>query len=475
MKITPVILAGGVGTRLWPLSRKSYPKQFSKIFNDNSLFQECALRLISSDIITFKEHKILTSSEYRFIVKEQLKDINVKASSILIEPSSKNTAPAILSSCYHVLKTDPDAIIFVAPSDHLIKETNEIHKLIKKGLPAVEAGKIITFGISPNYPETGFGYLKKGTKSKTNTFRVSEFVEKPNKEKCKKMLQTNEYFWNSGMFLFKATDMINEFKKSAKQFIEPVEMAVVRGKMDLDFFRTDENEWSKCGNESIDYAIMEKSKNLEMVIVEGGWSDLGSWDTVSTVINNENIIPDNLENIHYFDCKDTMLRSENSNQHIVGVGLENILAIAMPDAVLVTQKDRAQDVRHVVDYLKEKKISQAEHFRKSHRPWGWFEIIAVQNDHFQVKKIMVHPKASLSLQKHKYRSEHWVVVTGNPTVTINDTQKTLSEGQSVYVPLGAMHRLENHTNSPILLIEIQTGSYLGEDDIERFDDLYARD
>ena len=472
--IIPVILAGGFGTRLWLLSRKSYPKQFSNLIGSNTLFQQCALRLTSSDKVCFGEHITMTNSNFRFITVEQLQKVNIDPGPIIIEPESKNTAPSILASALYAYANDPDAILLIAPSDHLIPDTIAFHDALCLGLKEAFQGKIVTFGITPTRPETGYGYLSLEKYSNNKPVAVKKFIEKPNLVTAKLMIQERTYLWNSGIFLFRAKDLIKEFQDIAPNFLTPVEKSISNGKSDLGFFRLDPSEWSKCESLSIDYAIMEHSANLTVVPFSSGWSDLGNWNAVWKEMgpNNHGVVVS--ENAHAIECKDTLLRSESVGQELIGIGLENIVAIAMPDAVLVADKNKAQDIKQVVSKLKLNKIKQAEIFPKDHRPWGWFELLISRNN-FQVKHILVNPGAALSLQSHKYRSEHWVVVQGNGKVTVDERVMHINEGQSVYVPLGAIHKLENLGKTALIIIEVQTGSYFGEDDITRYEDRYKRE
>ncbi len=471
--ITPLLLAGGLGTRLWPLSRKSYPKQFIQIIDNLSLFQQSVLRLNSSKDLSFNPHITLTNDQFRFIIKKQLQDIKINTGQIVIEPSSKNTAPAILAGSLLAYEKDEEAILLAAPSDHVIPNINDFHLAISMGLKAVKNGKIITFAIKPTHPKLGYGYLELKKISINGVHELKQFVEKPSEAKAKQMLREGNYFWNSGIFLFKAKEMILAFNDYAPNLLKSVRDSVKMAKFDLDFLRLNPESWSKCDNISIDYAIMEKTKNLAAVPFKSKWSDLGDWDTVRKEMKpDKNGVSLSL-NANAIDCKDTLLRSESKNQEIFGFGLKDIIAVAMPDAVLVAHKKKSQDVKNVVDILKKKQIQQAEIFFKDYRPWGWFENI-LSSDYFKVKKIVVYPGAALSLQSHKHRSEHWVVVEGSAKTTLNNKIKILNKGQSIYIPLGAIHRLENKEDKPIILIEVQTGTYLGEDDITRYEDLYAR-
>ena len=474
-RIYPVLLAGGSGTRLWPLSRKSYPKQFANLMGDHTLFQQSALRLTSSAIIEFAPHITLTNSDFRFIVGEQLQAVGIDPGTILIEPEAKNTAPAILAASVHAIQNDPDAVLLVAPSDHVIPDIDAFHQAVKMGLDQVANGKLVTFGITPTHPETGYGYLELSNKTSvaSEVETVSRFVEKPDLENAERMVKSGKYLWNAGIFLFRARDMVAAFETFVPVTLDLVTASVSEAKVDLGFLRLEPDKWSELVPDSIDYAVMEKADNLVAVAYKSKWSDLGGWDAVwaeTEKDENGNAVSDAA---HAISCENSLLRSENSSQQIVGLGLENIIAISMPDAVLVAQKGCAQDVKKVVDHLKECAVSQAEVFPKDHRPWGWFESLILSNC-FQVKRIFVNPGASLSLQSHKYRSEHWIVVEGVAKVTIDERVILVDAGQSVYVPQGAIHRMENTCTNPMVLIEVQIGNYLGEDDIIRYDDVYAR-
>ena len=471
--ITPVLLAGGSGTRLWPLSRKSYPKQFSNLIGDQSLFQQSALRLTSSDIVKFAPHITMTNADFRFIVGEQLQGVGINPGPILIEPEGRNTAPAILAASIFAQDRDPEALLLVAPSDHVIPDVEAFHEALVHGMDAVSKGKIVTFGITPTRAETGYGYLELSGPSDVDAVDLLRFVEKPDVVGARKMLDAGNFLWNAGIFLFRACDMISAFEKYSNELLLPVKEALGAVTEDLDFLRLEPNAWSRCEDVSIDYAIMERAKNLVAVPFSAGWSDLGGWDAVLQEMERDDRGVATSNNAHAIDCEDTLLRSESRTLELVGIGLKNVIAVAMPDAVLVAHKDRAQDVKKVIKKLKTESIKQADKFPKDHRPWGWFETLAISG-RFQVKRIFVDPGAALSLQSHHHRSEHWVVVEGTAQVTINDENKLVTEGQSVFIPLGAVHRLENPGKLPVILIEVQTGPYLDEDDIIRYHDQYHR-
>ena len=473
-KIIPIILAGGSGARLWPLSRKSYPKQFAELDGDHTLFQQSALRLISNDTIAFSDQIILTNSDFRFIVADQLQELGIDPGHILIEPEGKNTGPAILAASLYALKTDPDAVLLVAPSDHVISDIPEFHVAINLGLSEVKKGNIVTFGITPDRPEMGYGYLELASIAGHNPVKLKRFVEKPDLNTAQEMVDSKNYLWNSGIFIFRAIDIVTAFEMYTLNLLAHVNRAIEEERWDLGFFRLMPEAWKKCDDISIDYAVMEYADNLVAVPLSAGWSDLGDWNSVWKHHGPDQRGVVKTQNVTAIECDNVLLRSESDSQHLVGLGLSDIVAIAMPDAVLVAHRDYVQDVKKVVINLKENDIQQAEVSSKDHRPWGWFEVLATQS-RFQVKRILVNPGAALSLQSHKHRSEHWIVVEGTLKATVSDKVQLLTEGQSVFIPLGAVHRMENPCKKSMILIEVQTGTYLGEDDIIRYEDIYSRD
>jgi len=471
--ITPVLLCGGSGTRLWPLSRKSYPKQFVPLVGETTLFQSSAKRLSGP---AFGAPMVLTNAEFRFIVAEQLIDIGIDPAAILIEPEGRNTAPAVLAAALWQSRIDPDALMLVAPSDHVVPDAAAFRTAVEAGIPAARDGQLVTFGIKPAHPETGYGYLELADRPDDGALRplaLKRFVEKPDRATAERMLDAGTYLWNAGIFLFSARAILDAFRQHCPSLMDPVQSAIDAGKPDLGFFRIDPAGWAEVKDISIDYAVMEKADNLAVVPFAAGWSDLGGWDAVWREATQDPRGVATSGAATAIDCDNTLLRSEDDTLEVVGIGLNNIIAVAMPDAVLVADASRAQDVKQAVSALKSKSARQAEAFPKDHRPWGWFESLVI-GQRFQVKRIHVHPGAALSLQSHHHRSEHWIVVEGTAKVTVGDEVTLVGENQSVYIPLGAKHRMENPGKVPMVLIEVQTGSYLGEDDIIRYEDVYAR-
>ncbi len=472
--IHPILLCGGSGTRLWPLSRKSYPKQFTKLTGEESLFQASAKRLSGPG---FAAPAVITGADYRFVVTEQLAGAEIAAAATLIEPEGRNTAPAILAGALELQARDHDALMLVAPSDHVIPDEAAFRDAVLAAVPAAEAGRIVTFGIRPDRPETGYGWLALSEAPSADFAPVPQplrgFVEKPEAATAKEMLAGGLHLWNAGIFLFSTNAIITAFERHQPEMLDAVRRSVHEAEHDLHFLRLAPGPWADCADISIDYAVMEKADNLTVVPYGGAWSDLGGWDAVwrESGPDEAGIVTSGPATA--IDCTDSLLRAEDDQQALVGIGLQDIIAVAMPDAVLVAHKDRAQDVKQAVAALKAQGAKQAETLPRDYRPWGWFEGIAL-GQRFQVKRIHVHPGAALSLQSHHHRSEHWIVVAGTAKVTIDDEVQLVTENQSVYIPLGAVHRMENPGKVPMVLIEVQTGTYLGEDDITRYDDIYAR-
>ena len=472
-KIVPVILCGGSGTRLWPLSRKTFPKQFGPLVAGGSLFQRTLSRVAGPD---FAPPLLLTTSDFRFIAAEQLSDLGQQATRIVIEPEMRNTAPAVCLAALILAERDPDAVMLVLPSDHTIRDEASFHAAVMAGAAAARAGRAVTFGITPTRPETGYGYLElpEAPGAGTSAVPFLRFVEKPDLAAAEAMVETGRYLWNSGIFLFRASDILAAFETRAPEIARACARALATGREDLCFFRPGEAAYGENPNISLDYAVMERMDGGMVVPVNFGWNDLGSWRSVWQETPRDAAGLAVTGTAQGIDCTDSLLVAGEPGQELIGLGLDGIVAVAMRDAVLVASLDRAQDVRLAVDVLKSRGAAQAEEHPRCHRPWGWYESLAMAPG-FQVKRIMVRPGAKLSLQSHRHRAEHWVVVSGKARVTIGETVRDLGVNQSCYVPLGERHRLENPGAAELHLIEVQSGDYLGEDDITRYDDVYARD
>lgn len=470
--IYPVVLCGGHGSRLWPVSRAAFPKQFVQLHGEGSLFQQAVLRNSGHG---FKAPVVITSDKFRFTVAGQMQDIEITPQVLILEPEARNTAPAILVASLWAVLQNPEAMILVAPSDHVITDTEAFRAAVFAARHEAHAGRIVTFGIRPDRAETGFGYLEVGESFGGVCLALNRFVEKPSLAAAEAMLLSGDHLWNAGIFLFRADVMIAAYEAYAPEILVHVRAALDNAKSDLDFLRLDPQAWVKLPDISIDYAIMERADNLCVMPYAGKWSDLGSWAAVAEQSMDQLDAAGNMVSSHSLavDCKNTLLRSHDACLRLVGIGLEDMVAIATEDAVLVAPKDQTQRVRDVVEILKKMDAKEATQFQHDFRPWGSFKSLAV-GSRFQVKRIVVLPGGVLSLQSHQYRAEHWIVVEGVAKVTIDLETKVVGENQSVYVPCGSVHRLENPSQSPVVLIEVQTGSYFGEDDIVRYEDIYNR-
>jgi len=470
MKITPVVLSGGSGTRLWPMSRAALPKQLLPLVSELSMLQETLNRL--SQWAEIDSPIVVCGNDHRFMVAEQLRALNLTPKSIMLEPIGRNTAPAIAAAAM-VLVDEPEGLMLVLPADHVIRDIDAFEQAVKRAAVAAKAGRLVTFGIQPSSPETGYGYIQSGT-AITNAdgcFEVNQFVEKPNLETAEAYINSGDFFWNSGMFLFKPSVYLAELTKFKPQIIKQVELAIQNSYQDLDFCRLEEKAFSASPSDSIDYAVMEQTSLAAVVPVEMGWNDVGSWTALWDVQARDAEGNSLRGDVFTLNVQGSLIRSES--RMVAAIGVDNLIIVETPDAILVAHKDSAQEVKKVVDYLKLNSRSEHEQHSRVYRPWGWYESID-NGDRFQVKRIMVKPGAKLSLQMHHHRAEHWVVVSGTAVVSRDGVDEVLSENESTYIPIGVKHRLENPGKLPLHLIEVQSGGYLGEDDIVRFEDTYGR-
>ena len=462
--IIPVILCGGSGTRLWPLSRKLYPKQFISLVNDNTLFQNTILRLpkeVANPIVVCNE-------EYRFLAAEQLRQINKHSNNIILEPISKNTAPAIALAA---LSAGNDTLLLVLPADHVIEDEEYFNKLVLEAVPLAESGKLVTFGVVPTKAHTGYGYIKSGRKLDIGRV-VDQFMEKPSTQNAKKYFESGEYYWNSGIFLFNASRYLEELNKFRPDIYMACKESMLGKKLDYNFLRLDKESFEECPSESVDYAVMENTEDAVVIPMDAGWSDVGSWSSLWDITDkdvNGNVI---LGDVITHNSTNSFIRSDD--KMVAAIGLDNILVVATKDVVMIANKDSDQDVNIIAKQLKDKNRTEWEKHREVYRPWGKYDVIDYGN-RYQVKKITVKPGAALSLQKHQYRAEHWIVVIGTAKVTRGEEILLVRENESVYIPIGMVHALENPGEVDLELIEVQSGSYLGEDDIIRLQDRYGRD
>ena len=465
--IAPVILSGGSGTRLWPLSRKLHPKQFINLVNETTLFQDTILRL-PKDVA---EPLIICNEEHRFLAAEQLREIGKKTKGIILEPEGRNTAPAVALAALQFINKGEDPILLVLSADHLIKNIEAFHQSITIASKLAENNKLITFGVVPDKAETGYGYIEANINNTDDYYNIKSFTEKPSQKNAKKYLDSGNYLWNSGMFMFKASVFLSELEKFEPEILSACKKSCIIENIDSDFIRIDNDAFHHCPNESIDYAVMEHTKNGVVVPLDANWSDVGSWWSlwdIKTKDNNDNVSEGD---VFLEDVKNTYTYS--SHRLVSLIGVSNLVIVDTQDALLVVDKQQTHNIKKIVARLNSDKRSEVDNHRKVFRPWGYYDSVNSEEG-FQVKRIVVNSGAKLSLQKHKYRAEHWVVVKGVALVTCGDKTFELVENQSTYIPQGSLHRLENHQDIPLEIIEIQTGSYLGEDDIIRLEDDYQR-
>ena len=474
LKIVPVILSGGTGTRLWPLSRASYPKQYLSLINNEnkSMLQLTVERL--KGLKNIDNPILICNEEHRFILAEQLRQLNINAKAILLEPFGRNTAPAISIAAMKAMADENDSILLILPADHDIKNKENFFAAIEKGYEYAQNDKLVTFGIIPSSPETGYGYIKAVDKDK-NVLKegcdIEKFIEKPSKEIAQELIKDKSYTWNSGMFLFKASSILKEIEIYSQDIIKNCKKAISNDSIDLDFQRIDKFYFDKCPNISIDNAVMENTRNGIVIPLEANWSDLGGWHSIwdANIKDNNGNFQSGKTILE--DSKNCYLRSES--RVVVGIGLEDLIIVETNDAILVSDNKKSQSIKKILDKLNKKGFKEAIEHKKIHRPWGSYTSVE-EGQFWKVKRIEVMPKQSLSLQMHHHRAEHWIVVTGTAEVEVDGEKLLLGENQSTYIPLGAKHRLSNPGTLTLVLIEVQSGSYLGEDDIVRFKDFYGR-
>ena len=467
--LQPVIIAGGSGSRLWPLSRQLNPKQFLALVSpDVTMLQATIQRLRGLDAAA---PRLICNEEHRFLAAEQLRQLGMEEADILLEPVGRNTAPAIALAALHSIAEGEDPILLVLAADHLIRDTGAFHDSVRQALPLARAGKLVTFGIVPTSPETGYGYIEQGQALGEGGFAVSRFVEKPDVATASDYLAQGNYFWNSGMFLLRASVYLEELEKFRPDILAACRKAHGACQRDMHFIRVDRDAFAACPEDSIDYAVMEKTDQAAMVPLDGGWSDIGSWSALWEVSDKDadgNVIKGD---VLAHSCQNTHIHADS--RLVAALGVQDLVIVETKDAVLVAHRDQVQDVKKVVEQIRKDGRHEHMNHREVYRPWGVYD--SIDSGHrYQVKRITVKPGARLSTQMHHHRAEHWIVVSGTAKVCIGDKTVLLAENASTYIPVGVVHSLENPGRIPLELIEVQSGSYLGEDDIVRFDDHYGR-
>ncbi|NTV02405.1 MAG: mannose-1-phosphate guanylyltransferase/mannose-6-phosphate isomerase [Chlorobiaceae bacterium] len=471
--IIPVILSGGSGVRLWPLSRAMYPKQLLSLFSDRTMLQDTAMRL--SSLGDVGPLICVCNDEHRFLVAEQLREVGdgEGGSTVVLEPCGRNTAPAAAVAAMLVAGSHPGALMLIMPADHVIADTEAFAGAVARGRESAESGALVTFGIVPNAPETGYGYIRvpEGRGKCDGACPVAGFVEKPVRAKAEEYLSSGDYFWNSGIFLFSPEAYLAELEMTAPAIVEACRDALQKSRRDLDFLRLDPEAFGACPSDSIDYAVMEKTGRAVVVPLDAGWNDVGAWSSLWDVQNRDDEGNVKRGDVLVHGVRNSYLHS--TSRLVAAVGVEDHVIVETADAVLVASKDRVQEVKAIVEELKRQERDEPMIHRRVYRPWGSYETID-EGQRFKVKRITVRPGASLSLQMHHHRAEHWIVVTGTALVTVGDRKISLEANQSTYIPVGACHRLENQGDEPLELIEVQSGDYLGEDDIVRLEDVYGR-
>ncbi|MCX7313912.1 MAG: mannose-1-phosphate guanylyltransferase/mannose-6-phosphate isomerase [Alphaproteobacteria bacterium] len=468
-KIIPIILAGGAGTRLWPVSRDALPKQFLPLVGERSTYQDTLLRVAESNV--FAPPIIITGADFRFFARRQAEDIGIDAT-VVIEPMRRDSGPAVAAAAALARSRDPDSVVLALAADHVILDVEEFRAACAAGLKAAELGRIVTFGITPNAPKTSYGYIRRGepVSGAEQVFAVDAFVEKPNLETAGRYVAEG-YLWNSGNFLFRADVLLSELNRFEPAMVSAVEKAVATASDDIGFVRLDPDAFAAAPQKSIDYAVMEKTDRAAVIAGNFRWSDIGSWDAIFDIAERDKSGNAVHGTVVASDSRNCVVHSVDRLTAVLGA--DDLVIVSTPDAVLVVPRARAQEVRELVALLKTAKRPEATEHRRGHRPWGYYDSID-RGERFQVKRIVVRPGGTLSLQKHHHRAEHWIVVHGTAEVTIGADVKAVHENESIYIPIGAVHRLANQGKIPLELIEVQTGSYLGEDDIVRIEDVYKR-
>lgn len=478
INVTPVILCGGSGTRLWPLSRAGFPKQFLCLTGKESLFQQAALRLagLSNTEIQVAAPILVTGEDHRFLASEQLREIGVELGCALLEPVGRNTAPALTLAALAAMESGTDPVLVVTPADQTMVNSATFTVAMQQAVAEAANGTIVILGVTPDKPETGYGYIQiNQTEANTSAYTVRRFVEKPDANTAQTYLNEGSYYWNAGMFVLKASVWLKALGQFRPDILQATQAAWDKRSVDNTFVRPGKAEFSAIPSESVDYAAMERCPGsnfpIKMIPLDAGWSDLGAWDAVWNVLPKDEAGNAHLGDVLTTDSRNTLVHATSRLVSLVGV--DNLIVVETPDAVMVADKSRSQDVKHIVSLLQKAKREEHTLHRKVHRPWGWYD--SIDDGHrFKVKRIQVKPKASLSLQKHHHRAEHWIVVTGTAEIINGDKVLTLTENESTYIPLGEVHRLANPGTIPLEIIEVQSGSYLGEDDIVRFEDTYGR-
>ncbi|AMK78385.1 mannose-1-phosphate guanylyltransferase/mannose-6-phosphate isomerase [Methylomonas methanica] len=463
----PVVLSGGSGTRLWPLSRGQYPKQFLPLVSGNTMLQETILRL--DGVAGLQAPIAVCNEDHRFMLAEQMREIGIKPAAIILEPVGKNTAPAVAMAALSARSEDD--VLLILPADHVVGNRSAFHRAVAQAELLAKQDLLVTFGIVATEPETGYGYIKRGETRYGEAYKVAAFVEKPDLQTAQRYLESGEYFWNSGMFAFKAGCFLRELEKFNPEMLEVCREALRAAKPDLDFVRLDKQIFSTCPSDSIDYAVMEKTDKAVVIPLDAEWNDVGSWSALWDVTEKDaagNAIKGDVLTV---DTRNSYIHS--ANKLVAVIGVENLVVVETDDAVMIAAKDRVQDVKEVVDQLKKLKRTEASVHRKVYRPWGHYDLVDAGERH-QTKRIVVKPGAKLSVQKHHHRAEHWVVVKGTAWVDKNGEKILVTENESIYIPLGVIHSLENPGVIPLEMVEVQSGSYLGEDDIVRYEDQYGR-